>query len=141
MAGLRQQTRYAPNVFPSPSASNIILSLFVWHSALSVQHIEATDRKRGSWICLEFPFFFLHLTRLPSRLSLKLTIQISLFLSEGSRLWFETWGWEQSCVSRYLPNVKYLPSNICPKEMNWLSHHCSLYVEYLFYSRWRACVC
>lgn len=115
MAGLRQQTCYAPNVFPSPSASNIILSLFVWHSALSVQHIEATDRKRGSWICLEFPFFFLHLTRLPSRLSLKLTIQISLFLSEGSRLWFETWGWEQSCVSytvfaeRQISAVKYLP--------------------------------
>lgn len=102
--------------FPSPFASNIVLSLFVWHSTLSVQHIEAVDRKRGSWIFLKFPFLFLHFTQSPSRLSLKLTIQISLYFSRRVLDYgLRHWRWGQSCVSstvfakRQISAVKYLP--------------------------------
>lgn len=56
-----------------------VLSLPDRHSALSVQHIESADRKRGSRICLEFPLLSPYLCRPPTIacFPLKLTIQIS----------------------------------------------------------------
>jgi len=61
--------------FPFILVSNV-LSLPGRHSTLSViRHIESTDRKRGSEICLEFPLLFSHCRSLTTTcLSLKLTI-------------------------------------------------------------------
>lgn len=117
-----------PNVFPSPSASNIVLSLSVWHSALSVQHIEAADRKRGSWICLKFSFFFLHLTRLiyppPPHPSFSKTDNSDLsFHLRGFSTIF--WDLRMGTVMRVIHGICWT-SNIChqisaPKE--WIGYH------------------
>ena len=84
----RQQTSYAKR-FPFILISNVVLSLPGRHSALSVRHIESTNRKRGSRICFEFPsslpsfLLITHHRMLPSKTD-------DSDLSEGSRLRFET---------------------------------------------------
>jgi len=74
----RQQTSYAKR-FPFILISNVVLSLPGRHSALSVRHIESTNRKRGNRICFEFPLLSLHSCWSPTIacFPLKLTIQIS----------------------------------------------------------------
>lgn len=74
MARVDKHEPATQNDFPSPYILNAVLSVPGRHSALSVRHIEAADRKRGSRICFKFPFLPRPSRDRPSCRPLKLTI-------------------------------------------------------------------